>query len=110
MSDRLSELRRRLEESVWRGRAEVPSSLRQAAATRGDLPAELATLIDKVHRHAHKVTDDDVAALRGRYSDDALYEIIVSAAVGAAARCLDAGLRALDAAEQEGAGRAAAQG
>src|SRR2546426_9521200 len=50
-----------------------------------DLPPALAAYVDKVARHAYTVTDDDVAALQGAgNSDDALFELTVSAALGAA--------------------------
>jgi hypothetical protein len=42
------------------------------------------------------VTDDDVARLQPTYGDDRLFEIIVSAALGASRRRLLAGLEALD--------------
>lgn len=59
-------------------------------------PAELQALIDKVEAHAYKVTDDDLRRLQQKYSDDELFEIIVSAALGASERRLLAGLEALD--------------
>jgi hypothetical protein len=60
------------------------AGLRLAAATRRDMPPELNTLIEKVHQHAYRVTDEDVAALReAGYDDDAIFELIVCAAVGA---------------------------
>jgi alkylhydroperoxidase family enzyme len=111
MHDRFAELRRTLEESVWRDRGHTPPAMREAAATRRDVPPELAALVDKIHRHAHKVTDEDIATLRARFSDDELYELIVSAALGAAAARLDAGLGALAATDdEEGAARATARG
>src|SRR5262245_8229056 len=58
--------------------------LRQAVAERQDVPAELRALIERVHQHAHRVSDEDFVALRTRYSDDQLFELVVSAAVGAA--------------------------
>jgi hypothetical protein len=60
------------------------------------VPAALAGYVDKAARHAYKVTDEDVTALqRGGTSDDALFEITASAALGAALGRLDRGLRAL---------------
>jgi len=53
-------------------------------------------LVDKIHRHAYKVTDDDLARLRPAYSDDELFEVVVSAALGAARQRLFAGLSALE--------------
>lgn len=63
---------------------------------RGRLPAPLDAYVEKVRRHAYKVTDEDVAALqRAGHSDDALFEITVAAAVGAALYRLERGLAAL---------------
>ena len=59
-------------------------------------PAELRPLVDKVHQHAYQVTDQEIAALRKKYSDDELFEVIVAAATGAAGERLDAALRALE--------------
>jgi hypothetical protein len=52
--------------------------------------------VGKVHTHAYKVTDADVAAAQRIYGDDRLFEVIVSAAMGASKQRLDAGLRALE--------------
>ena len=58
--------------------------------------SELQALIDKVEAHAYQVTDEDFRQLQAKYSDDELFEIIVSAALGASERRLRAGLKALD--------------
>jgi len=56
----------------------------------------LTAYLDKVARHAYKVTDEDLAALqRAGHSDDALFEVTVSAALGAALGRLERGLAAL---------------
>jgi hypothetical protein len=57
---------------------------------------DLKGLVEKIHRHPHRVTDEEVAGLQGKYGDDRLFEIIVSAAVGASRQRLMAGLRALE--------------
>jgi alkylhydroperoxidase family enzyme len=80
-----------------------PSPLRVAegglsrrGGTNEELPPALAAYVDKVARHAYKVTDEDVAALqRAGNSDDALFEVTVAAAVGAALERLERGLAAL---------------
>ena len=60
------------------------------------IPGPLAAYVDKVARHAYTVTDEDVAALqRSGNSDDALFEVTVSAALGAALGRLERGLAAL---------------
>ena len=62
------------------------------------LPPHLVTIVDKVHRHAYKLTDDDVqAALAAGVSQAVLFELIVLAAVGAATQRLEAGLAAVSA-------------
>jgi alkylhydroperoxidase family enzyme len=101
MIDRHAEKRRRVEDTVLRGPGKSDPALRQAAADSAhgpapELPPELAALVDKVHRHAYQVTDQDLADLKTRYSDDQLFEIVVSAAVGAARARFEAGLRALE--------------
>ena len=96
MSDGHRSLWNAVEQSVLRADGQTPSSLRQAVASRGELPAPLAALVDKIHRHAYRVTDEDVTALRAHYSEDELFEIIVASAVGAATTRLHAGLRALE--------------
>ena len=73
----------------------APSQRRVAFHGKG-APPELQALIDKVEAHAYKVTDDDVRQLQATYTDDELFEIIVSAALGASERRLRAGLKALD--------------
>lgn len=60
------------------------------------LPLHLVAIVDKVHRHAYKLTDEDVqAALAAGVSQEALFELIVLAAVGAATQRLEAGLAAM---------------
>jgi len=89
----------------------TPTELRRAALARaarlggrrdpagrpGDgVPAPLASYVDKVARHAYKVTDGDVATLqRAGNSDDVLFEVTVAAALGAAVGRLERGLAAL---------------
>ena len=65
-------------------------------ATGEGVPAALAAYVDTVARHAYKVTDEDLGTLeRAGHSDDALFELTVSAALGAALGRLERGLAAL---------------
>lgn len=89
-------LRDRALRRVLEGPGDSDPAIRQAAADGRNVPPELAVLVDKIHRHAYKVTDDDLARLRATYSDDQLFEIVVSAALGAARHRLFAGLAALE--------------
>ena len=95
-SDPHANLLDRVLNRVLLGTGEVETGMRQAAASGRGLPADLQPLIDKVHRHAYKVTDEDIAAAQQKYGDDEMFEIIVSAALGAANQRLQAGLRALN--------------
>ena len=67
------------------------------AAYEGDwLPPPLGPFLDKVRDDPVAVTDADVEALRAAgYSEDAILELTAAAAVGAAGRRYDVGLRAL---------------
>ncbi|MGH3835094.1 MAG: hypothetical protein ACRDSF_05250 [Pseudonocardiaceae bacterium] len=61
------------------------------------LPAMLAEFVDTVAEHAYRIADTDVDRLRdGGYSEDKIFEAIVVASVGAAARRLDAARRAIE--------------
>jgi hypothetical protein len=51
-----------------------------AAIARGEDPRQLATLLDKVRRHAYRITDGDVAGIDA----DTLYESVLAAAFGVA--------------------------
>ena len=78
------------------GAGESDPGLRQAAAMGSGAPAALQPLVDKIHHHAYKVTDDDIAQAKARYGDDVMFEVVVSAALGASRQRLRAGLKALD--------------
>ena len=101
---RYDAFKQRLVDAVLSSPGDTPAALRSAVFERGtrpgmasrELPGPLASYVDKVARHAYKVTDEDVAALqRGGNSDDALFEITVAAALGAALVRLDRGMAAL---------------
>jgi hypothetical protein len=95
MNDRFRELKEATAAALLRGPGASPAELRRACAA-AEPPDELRALVEKIDRHAYKVTDEDLAALSAKYSGDQLFEIIVAAAFGAAERRLDAGLRALE--------------
>ena len=72
---------------------------RQGRGAEGEVPADAQSFVDKVARHAWKVTDEDVDALKAAgYSEDAIFELIVSTATGSGAGRLERSLAALDAA------------
>jgi alkylhydroperoxidase family enzyme len=80
---------------VLDGPGATPTDLRRAVAF-GTPPADLAALVQKIRWNARAVSDQDVDALKGRYTEDQLFEIIVAAAFGAAHERLAAARRALE--------------
>jgi hypothetical protein len=96
LSDPHAALRDKALDRVLNGPGESEPALRNAAAAGAGVPAELETLVRKIHQHAYKVTDDDVARLQAKHGDDRMFEIIVSAALGASRERLLAGLKALE--------------
>ena len=78
-----------------RRRDAVIAELRQAVAPGTVVPDDLAAYVEKVRRHAYKVTDAEVEALRRDYSDDELFEVTVATAVDAGFSRLDVVLDAM---------------
>jgi len=75
---------------------ELIADLRAAAQPGRPAPPELAPYLEKVRRHAYRVTDADVQRLKDTgFSEDEIFEHTVSAAVAAGLERLDAGVRAL---------------
>jgi hypothetical protein len=106
LTGRYAALTQRLVDSLLATPGDTPSELRRAVLARAarlagaragaPAPSPFAGYVDKVALHAYKVTDAEVTALQGAgNSDDALFEITVSAAVGAALGRLERGLAAL---------------
>jgi hypothetical protein len=102
----------RIVEAVLHGPGEVPVAWRQAAAAQAatlsgsELPAPtappelqeepLTSYLATVTLQAHEVTDEDVQRLRGAgLSEDAIFELTVSTALGAALMRLERGLALL---------------
>jgi alkylhydroperoxidase family enzyme len=95
MADRFAALRNGTASAFFHGSGATPTELREAIAT-GTPPRDLVDLVEKIWSRAYVVTDQDLNALRTRYSEDQLFEIIVAAAVGAAQDRLAAACRALE--------------
>ncbi len=108
MNDRYAPLLARLIQAVLDGPGVVEAGTRKAieasAAIRAgrleaqpvELPPGLKPYLEKIARHAYKVTDEDIQALgKAGYSEDAIFEITVSAALGAGMGRLERGLAAL---------------
>jgi alkylhydroperoxidase family enzyme len=116
MADRFATCIRALMDAVLNSPGQTSTSFRQAVqnraggpprrtaepaladrvAKRPDLPPAVAAYVDKVALHAYKVTDADIEALkRAGYSEDAIFEITVSAAVAAGLARFERGRDAL---------------
>jgi alkylhydroperoxidase family enzyme len=95
-TDAHASLRDQVLEIVLQSAGESDPAIRRAAAEGKGVPSDLQTLVDKIHRHAYKVTDEDIARAQAKYGDDQMFEIVVSAALGASRQRLMAGLEALE--------------
>lgn len=100
-------------EALW-GEGKSAPALRQAVATvpalndtnhaAKTLPANLQAYIHKVAYSAYKVTDTDVRKLKqAGYTEDEIFELTISAALGASFARLESGLIALAEARPKGA-------
>ena len=86
---------------ILEGDGKAPRIQRHAAFDNAELPTPLNGLIDKVSKHAYRVTDEDIAAVKASgLSDDQIFEMIVCAAIGQAGRQYDQALQALKAATE----------
>ena len=84
---------------ILEGDGKALPSERRAAFNNSGFPEPVGTVVNKVATHAYKVTDEDIAAARqSGLSEDQVFEIVVCAAIGQAARQYDAAFAALEAA------------
>ena len=84
-----------LRQTVFASPAEVDPETRSAAGFGGQVPEPWGSYAAKVRDESYRVTDDDIKALEAAgHSETEIFEVTVCAAVGAALRSLDAGLRA----------------
>jgi hypothetical protein len=95
MLDRYAALREATAAALLDAPGDVPTDVRRAIAF-GTPPPDLEPLVRKIRSDARSVTDADIDALRGRYTEDQLFEVIVSAAFGAAHERLTAARRTLE--------------
>ena len=88
---------------IVEGDGRAPEAQRRAAFNNAGLSDPLGTLVDKVARSAHRVTDGDVDAARAAgLTENQIFEIVVCAAVGQANGQYDSACAALEAATQKG--------
>jgi len=92
----------RLRHAVLSGPGSLPPDVRQAISE-GAVSGALEVFVQKIIASASTLTDDDIAELhRSHYTDDQIFEAIVSAAVGAGLFRLECVLTLLSVASKEG--------
>ena len=96
---------RDLERRVLTQPGSLSPGVRRAAFEGREVPDDVAAYVAKVRQHAYRITDGEVTDLLSRgWSQDQLFELTLSAALGAATERLNAGLGML---EEGGVGGAA---
>ena len=85
-----------LRRAVFESPGLTDPALRLAAAGDGSSPEPLETYLAKVRDQSYRVTDQDFEVLAAAgFSENEIFELTVAAALGAAVRSFDAGMRAL---------------
>jgi hypothetical protein len=98
----IGQMHRALVARILEGDGTASTDLRRAAFENTGLAEPMNTLIDRVARRAHTITDEDVAGVRASgLSEDQIFEIVVCAAVGQATRQYETAIAALEAASRE---------
>jgi len=93
----IEQMRKALIARVLEGNGGAGRTLRRAAFDNLGLSKPTSTLIDKVVHRASMVVDEDIVAVRASgVSEDEIFELVVCAAIGQAARQYNVALRALD--------------
>ncbi len=81
---------------ILEGEGHASATQRRAAFNNAEQAEPMTTLIDKVARSSHKITDEDIAEAKlSGFSEDQIFELVVCAAVGQSARQYDIALAAL---------------
>jgi len=79
--------------TVLKAPAVTAPATRAAAYHNNELPPPLGEYAAKVQAESYRITDDDIQSLvAAGYAPDAVFEITVAAALGAAMQRLEAGL------------------
>jgi alkylhydroperoxidase family enzyme len=95
-TDRHAAAVKALRHAVFESRGSTEPAVRDAAGSSGQLPEPFGPYAAKVRDQSFRITDSDFAGLTAAgLSDDAIFEITIAAAVGAALQRLDAGMRAV---------------
>ena len=101
--DNKREAHRALVDRILHGPGKTSPEQRAQAFNNADFPPPLRPLIGKVATRPTHLTDADFdAAKAAGFSEDQLFELVISAAVGQSARLYEAGLAALTEATGDG--------
>jgi hypothetical protein len=93
-------LRQRVIDRALNGPGHTAAEMRRTAFDNSGVDSRARVLVDKVASQAWTVTPADVAAVsRSGMTDDEVFEVVISAALGQSTRQLQAALAALDEAE-----------
>jgi hypothetical protein len=85
-----------LRRTIFESAGSTKPAVRAAAGSGSELPEPIGSYAARVRDQSYRITDTDFAGLtRAGLSDDDIFEITIAAAVGAALRRLDAGMRAI---------------
>lgn len=105
MEDRFAALLEQVHAAVLGAPGESDRATRELAMKGDGATPELTAFLQRIQRHAYRVTDEEVAALQASgHSDDLLFELIAGAALGAAVVRLEAGLAAMQGGADTAAG------
>ena len=97
MSEQTRTLREAVVDRAVRGPGVASAASRQAAFANQDVDPRARALVDKITRHAWKVTSADVSAVTAAgVREDEVFELAICTALGQATRQLNAALSALD--------------
>ena len=101
MSD-ITQARKALVARVLEGDGKASPAQRRAAFNNTGLAEPLSILVDKVAKHAYRVTAEDIDGARASgLIEDQIFEIVVCAAIGQATRQYETALAALEAATRK---------
>ncbi len=84
-------------ERILEGDGEASREHRKAAFANAGVPESARALIDKVTQRAAQIGDEDIAAAKGAgLTEDQIFELVVSAAMGVSTRQYEGALAALE--------------
>jgi hypothetical protein len=98
----ITQARKALVTRILEGDGTTSRAQRRAAFDHTGFAEPPDTLIDKVAQQACRIVDEDIAAAKASgLSEDQIFEIVVCAAIGQAARQHDTALAAIEAATKK---------